>query len=110
MRQREDGAKGKGPRIGRPVELRGVVVREIVYATTTDRYLTLQALAIYSGTPVRTLRSYVMADDPAKALPCYRVNGGKLLVRQSQFDAWMQQFRRQGRPSLVAAAKELGLV
>jgi hypothetical protein len=91
------------------VDLRGVVVREIVYATTTDRYLTLSALAFYSGTPLRTLRSYVMDDDPAKALPCYRVKGGKLLVRQSEFDAWMQQHRRQGRPSLVKA-RDFGIV
>jgi hypothetical protein len=81
----DDSRKAQGPRIGRPVDLRGVMVREIVYATTTDRYLTLQALAQYSGTPIRTLRSYVMDLQPAKALPC--INRGSLGRRRPSLPA-----------------------
>ena len=61
-----------------------------------DRYLSLRALAAYSGLSVRTLRSYLIhAVDP---LPHYRV-GGKILVRRSEFDAWARRFR-VARPSL----------
>ena len=61
-----------------------------------DRYLSVRALAAYSGLSVRTLRSYLIhAADP---LPHYRV-GGKILVRRSEFDAWARHFR-VARPSV----------
>lgn len=43
-----------------------------------------------------------------KHSPCYRL-GGKILVRKSEFDAWIAQYRAQGRPSLAKAIRELGL-
>ena len=33
-------------------------------------------------------------DDPVHPLPCYQI-GGKILVRRSEYDAWVAQFRRQ---------------
>ena len=56
-----------------------------------DAYLPVKPLAIYSGLSVRTLRSYF--NHPTRPLPFYRV-GGKILVRRSEFDAWVQQFRQ----------------
>jgi excisionase family DNA binding protein len=55
-----------------------------------DPYLPLRALAGYTGLSVRTLREHLA--DPAHPLPCYRV-GGKVLVRRSEFDAWVRNFR-----------------
>ena len=55
-----------------------------------DAYLSLRALVTYSGLNVRTLRTYLTSR--VHPLPCYRV-GVKILVRRSEFDAWMQQFR-----------------
>lgn len=55
-----------------------------------DPYLSLKALAVYSSLSVRTLRNYLQ--DPLHPLPCYRV-GRKVLVRQSEFNRWIQQFR-----------------
>ena len=72
-----------------------------------DQYLSLRALAAYSGLSIRKLRDYLDLA-PADALPCYRV-GGKILVKRSEFDAWMAQFQARGRPSLVQAIRELGL-
>jgi hypothetical protein len=59
-----------------------------------DQYLSLRALSGYPGLGVRTFRNYLA--DPARPLPHYRV-GGKLLVRRSEFDAWIAAFRRHGR-------------
>jgi excisionase family DNA binding protein len=59
-------------------------------ATAEDRYLTLTALAAYSGLSVRTLQRHLAA--AAHSLPRYRV-GGRVLVRRSEFDAWMAEQR-----------------
>jgi hypothetical protein len=45
---------------------------------------------------------------PEEALPCYRLPG-KVLVRRSEFDAWLERYRAAGRPGLVAAIRALGL-
>ena len=77
-------------------------------STVLDPYLSLRALASYSGLSVRTLRSFIDRP-PDQALPCYRVSA-KLLVRKSEFDQWMKQFGPyRGRPSLTQAIHELGL-
>jgi excisionase family DNA binding protein len=55
-------------------------------------YLPLKELAVYSGLSVRTLRAYLR--DPAAPLPYFQPAGGKLLVKRSDFDAWMARFRK----------------
>jgi hypothetical protein len=69
----------------------------VVLAVSLDPYLSLRGLSSYSGLSVRTLRVYL--DDPCNPLPCYRP-GGKVLVRRSEFDAWIARFRRRGRRDL----------
>ena len=91
----------------RAAQVRGVLAERVIVSTPLDPFLSLKALAGYSALSVRKLREYL--DDPANPLPCYRV-GGKILVRRSDFDAWMQQYRARGRPSLVRAMRELGLM
>jgi excisionase family DNA binding protein len=61
-----------------------------VIASDGDAYLSLRALARYASLSVRTLRGYLTAK--RNPLPCYRP-GGKVLVRRSEFDAWMRAFR-----------------
>jgi hypothetical protein len=56
-----------------------------------DAYLSLKALADYSGLSIRRLRDYLI--DRSTPLPSYRI-GGKILVRRSDFDTWAAQFRR----------------
>lgn len=60
-----------------------------------DAYLPLKRLAEYSGLSVRTLRTYIAGG--ATPLPHYRI-GGRIVVRQSEFDAWASQFRVASRP------------
>jgi hypothetical protein len=91
------------PTGGRPVSLlRGVLAERVAISSSPlDPFLNLAALSGYLGLSVKTLRRAVN-DEPAKALPCYRV-GVSILVRRSEADAWMAERRTVGRPSLVAA-------
>jgi excisionase family DNA binding protein len=77
--------------------LRGPAAERIVVSTELDPWLPLRALAGYSGLSVRTLRDHI--NTPLRALPSYRI-GGKVLVRRSDFDAWMNQFRQVGPAGL----------
>ncbi len=75
-------------------QVRGVLAQEVVVSTPLDPFLSLKALAAYSGIGVRKLRDQL--DDPAHPLPHYRV-GGKILVRRSEFDAWIATYRQRRR-------------
>jgi helix-turn-helix protein len=74
-------------------QVRGVVAERVIVSTTLDPFLSLKALAAYSGLGVRTLRTYLT--DITHPLPCYRV-GGKILVRRSEFDTWIACHRQVG--------------
>jgi hypothetical protein len=58
-----------------------------------DPFLSLKALAAYSGLSVRKLRDCL--GDPRYPLPHYRV-GGKILVRRSEYAAWIAAYRQVG--------------
>lgn len=87
--------------------VRGVVVERVVVSVPLDPFLSLRAASQYLGLSIKTLRRAVNGP-PDEALPCYRV-GAVILVRRSEADGWMAQRRTVGRPSLVAAMRELGL-
>jgi hypothetical protein len=86
---------------------RGVKIVEMVNINLdVDPWLSLPALSRYAGLSVRSLRAYLA--DPHAPLPCYRMKephviptktgrprtvSGKILVRRSDFDAWMQRFK-----------------
>lgn len=78
-------------------QVRGVLAERVVVSTPLDPFLSLRALATYSGLGARKLRDYLT--DPLHPLPCYRV-GGKILVRRSEFDAWIARYRQLGRPDV----------
>ena len=67
-------------------------------------YLSLRTLSAYSGLSVRTLRGYL--SHPARPLPHYRV-GGKVLVKRSEFDAWVSTFRVEESPRVDAIVAEI---
>jgi hypothetical protein len=75
----------------------------VVLSTELDPYLSLRALAGYSGLSVRNLRGRIA--DPAHPLPCYRI-GGKLLVRRSEYDAWARRYRQLGNADVDRAVSE----
>ena len=76
-------------------------------AAIEPEFLSLRDLATHSGLSRNTLRKYVDAD-PSVALPSYRP-GGKILVRRTEFDAWLEGYRTVGRPRLIANLHDLGL-
>jgi len=47
--------------------------------------------------------------DPTDALPAYRIDR-RVLVRKSDFDAYVANYRISGRPGVVAALKNLRIV
>ena len=67
-------------------------------------YLPLRALSVYAGLSVRTLRGYL--SHPARPLPHYRV-GSKVLVKRSEFDAWVSGFREDVAPRVDAIVAEM---
>ncbi len=67
-------------------------------------YLSLRALSAYSDLSVRTLRGYL--SHPARPLPHYRV-GGKVLVKRSEFDAWVSGFREESTSHVDAIVAEV---
>jgi excisionase family DNA binding protein len=60
----------------------------------TDRYMDRAALEAYAGVSKGTVQDWLTHSD--YPLPHYRVDGGKILIRQSEFDAWMAQWRLVG--------------
>ena len=86
------------------VQARGILPERIVLSTVLDPYLPLRALAKYAGLSVRKLREYLA--DPAHPLPCYRV-GGKIVVRRSEFDAWIAKYRDVGRVDVALIVDEV---
>ncbi len=84
---------------------RTLLRREACSRDPGDSYLSLRDLSTYSGISVRKLRAHLK--DPTHPLPCFRVGGGKLLVRRSDFDAWMVRFRTIGDADLDAMVHEV---
>ena len=63
----------------------------------TDRYLDLKGLSEYSSLGLSTLRDYLRAG----GLPYFKLKG-KVLIRQSEFDTWMETFRVDPKQALDA--------
>lgn len=85
-------------------QVRGVLADQVAISTPLDPFLSLRALVAYSGLCVRKLREYL--DDSCHPLPCYRV-GGKILVRRSEFDAWITAYRTCGRTDVSAIVDDV---
>lgn len=84
-----------------------IVERVTVTVVALDPYLSIEAAVAYSSLSRRAL-SYYLNLPPAEALPCYRVNG-RVLLRRSELDSWLERFRSRGRPEVVRALREMGL-
>jgi hypothetical protein len=94
------------------------VVEVLTANWTPDPWLSLEALSQYSGLSVRSLRGYL--SDPHRPLPHYRMRephviatasgerrtvSGKILVRRSEFDRWMEGYR--SKPDLDRLVDEV---
>lgn len=54
-----------------------------------DKYFDLRKLSEYSSLGVGTLREHLRAANP---IPSFKIKG-KILVKKSEFDDWLDQFR-----------------
>ena len=68
-----------------------------------DKLLDLRALSEYSCMSRDALRDHIRT----LGLPGYKV-GGKIIVRKSEFDRWLQQFRIKSLDVDAIAKKILG--
>jgi excisionase family DNA binding protein len=69
---------------------------------SNDCYLDLHGLEYYTSIPVSTMRDYIKRE----GLPCFKVRG-KILVKRSEFDTWMDDYRVESLDDLKAKAREL---
>lgn len=60
-----------------------------------DQFFDLRGLSAYSSLAVPTLRDYVRSRD----LPCFKLKG-KILIRKSEFDTWVESFRMNKKKDL----------
>ena len=62
-----------------------------------DQYFDLRGLAAYSSMAVPTLRDYISAGQ----LPCFKLKG-KILIKRSEFDTWLEGYRLNKKQELQA--------
>ena len=67
-----------------------------------DRYFDLRGLSAYSSLAVSTLRDYISAGK----LPCFKLKG-KILIRKSEFDTWLEGHRFNKRQDLKNIVDEV---
>ena len=67
-----------------------------------DQLFDLSGLSVYSALAVPTLRDYIRSG----ALPCFKLKG-KILVRKSEFDTWLEEYRVNKKQDLQALANEV---
>jgi len=67
-----------------------------------DQYFDLQGLATYSALAVPTLRDYIRKG----ALPCFKVSG-KILVKRSEFERWLEGHRMNKKQDLGAIVDQV---
>ena len=67
-----------------------------------DQYFDLKGLEAYSALKVPTLRDYIKSGD----LPCFKLKG-KILIRKSEFDAWIEEFRYNRKKELNSIVDEV---
>jgi excisionase family DNA binding protein len=63
---------------------------DMIQATISlnDQYFDLQGLSLYACIPVSTLRDYMRKE----SLPYFKPRG-KVLVKRSEFDKWLETYR-----------------
>jgi hypothetical protein len=95
------------------------VVESVSVTVPLDPWMGLKAMSVYSGLPIRALRAHLT--DPTHPLPHFRMKEphvihekgrlrtvtGKILIRKSEFDLWMQHFRHVAEKNVDAIVDSL---
>jgi len=78
----------------------GLMIPDDMTETVTalkDQFFDLRGLSAYSALAVSTLRDHIKSG----SLPCFKVKG-KILVKKSEFDVWLEGFRLNKKQDLQA--------
>lgn len=84
-----------------------IIPDDIVRVSLSDQYFDLRGLSAYSSLGKSTLRYHILRNN----LPTFKIPGrggrvGKILVRKSEFDQWLEGFRGNDFFDIEAAAEE----
>jgi excisionase family DNA binding protein len=69
---------------------------------TLDHIYDLRGLSAYCSLGVPTLRDHIRSGD----LPCFKVKG-KILVRRSEFDAWLERHRVNSQHEITGIVNDI---
>lgn len=69
--------------------------------TLSDSYMDIKGLNQYSSLGCSTIRSYLK-----RGLPHFRLKG-KILIRKSEFDKWLEQYRVNTQQDLKSMVNEV---
>jgi hypothetical protein len=72
--------------------------------TLKDQFFDLKGLSVYSSLAVGTLRDYLRHGN--KPVPHFKLKG-KILVRKSEFDTWLEAFRVNRKQRLNGVVNEV---
>jgi hypothetical protein len=77
---------------------------DIVESTISlrDQFFDLRGLSVYSALAVGTLRDHIKSEN----LPAFKIKG-KLLIRRSEFDSWIEKFRLNKTQNLDTLADDV---
>jgi excisionase family DNA binding protein len=67
-----------------------------------DQYFDLKGLEAYSALKVPTLRDHIRSGE----LPCFKVKG-KILVKRSEFDRWVEKYRLNKKLDIEGMVDEM---
>jgi len=68
----------------------------------------LRGLHVYSGLGISTLRYHISENElPAFKIPGKNGKTGKVLVKRSEFDSWIEQFRENDFVDIEAIVNEI---
>jgi len=73
-----------------------------ITVTLQDGYFDLKGLAAYSTLAVPTLRDHIRSGK----LPCFKVKG-KILIKKSEFDKWIEDYRMDKKRDLNAIVNDV---
>jgi len=84
-----------------------IIPGDIAAIALNDRYFDLKGLSVYSSMGVSTLRYHIRKNDlPAFKIPGKKERVGKILIKRSEFDTWMESFRANEFFDIEAVADE----
>lgn len=67
-----------------------------------DQYFDLKGLSVYSALAVPTLRDYIREGK----MPVFKLKG-KILIKRSEFDRWMEVYRMKKKQDINAMVGEV---